>query len=120
MLYNKAYGIIPDVEGHSYHDSYREKDDDSNRAAKRRLRQLRVRIAIGVVVSLAVVSLLIGVSAVRKRKKRGLPHAASDRVVTYPVFHPAPPFASVLQPLARSFGLCRERLSAGYRRELVI
>ena len=40
--------------------------------------QLRVRIAIGVVVSLAVVSLLIGISAVRKRKKRGLPHAASD------------------------------------------
>ena len=29
-------------------------------------------------VSLAVVSLLIGISAVRKRKKRGLPHAASD------------------------------------------
>ena len=60
----------------------REKDDDSNRAAKRRLRQLRVRIAIGVVVSLAVVSLLIGVSAVRKRKKRGLPHAASDEATT--------------------------------------
>ena len=37
-----------------------------------------MRIAIGVVVSLAVVSLLIGISAVRKRKKRGLPHAASD------------------------------------------
>ena len=73
----------------------REKDDDSNRAAKRRLRQLRVRIAIGVVVSLAVVSLLIGVSAVRKRKKRGLPHAASDEATTSThssdAFVPPPP-----------------------------